>query len=129
MDRYTRHEYPYIRFRPWLAVGLLSACADHSTSPPPNVATLSVNGSTLELSVTASASALRPGAYDTIAVTLANTGPSSVRLDFPSGCQILLYVRDFAGQVVFPDGGSWVCTAALTRLSRDAGQSVVNQWV
>lgn len=53
---------------------------------------------------------------------LANHNEHSVRLDFSSGCQLLPYVESADAKTVYPHGGGWVCTAALTSLELAPGE-------
>lgn len=49
---------------------------------------------------------------------LLNTSARSVTLNFGSGCQVLPYIRVAdSDQVVYPTGGNWGCTQALTQLT------------
>lgn len=79
--------------------------------------------------MTASTTTLRAGSPDTLRITLANDGLAPVVLHFPSGCQILVYIRDADGNVVLPAGGGWACTAVLTELTIPAGQSIVRDFI
>ena len=73
---------------------------------------------------------IRPGDTARVEATLRNPLGEAVRIRFSSGCQILIYVEDEAGRVVYPSGGGWGCTAALSELSVPAGgsRSRVDAW-
>jgi hypothetical protein len=100
-----------------LLASLVAAC-DALTSEP---AGAEARG--LLLSVEASPAEAAPGDTVRIVARLRNQNPREVRLRFGSGCQILPYVEDAAGQVVEPQGGGWFCTAALTSIRLGAGQT------
>lgn len=66
---------------------------------------------------------ISPGDTARIVATLTNTNSRAVTLHFSSGCQILYYVENAAGEVVEPEGGGWVCAAVLTSIELAAGAS------
>ncbi len=76
----------------------------------------------LVLAVTASASSITPGDTVRLVAHLANHNDHPVRLDFSSGCQVLPYVESGGGKIVYPYGGGWLCTAALTSLTLAPGE-------
>ena len=96
---------------------LAAACVDPSATDYDAVAREG-----LVLSLTASPAAIAPGDTARLVARLANHNDHAVRLDFSSGCQILPYVESAEGQVVYPYGGGWGCTAALTSLTLAAGE-------
>lgn len=112
-----------------MAVALLTGCAEPVFVGPAELdprldqpgAPAVIQGG-LALSLTASAGELSPGEPVQLTARLANQNTHRVRLDFNSGCQVLLYVENASGVVVYPDGGGWVCTAALTSLEMAAGE-------
>lgn len=77
----------------------------------------------ISLSLSAARSELAAGDSLRLTARVANTRSQPVRLRFNSGCQVLPYVQDAAGGTVFPEGGGWVCTAALTELELAAGEA------
>lgn len=46
-----------------------------------------------------------------------NGSPNTVTLHFNSGCQIMPFIVKQPNQVVYPAGGGWACTLALTELT------------
>ncbi|MET0399925.1 MAG: BsuPI-related putative proteinase inhibitor [Longimicrobiaceae bacterium] len=96
---------------------LAAACVDPSAADYDAVAREG-----LVLSLTAAPAAIAPGDTARLVARLANHNEHSVRLDFSSGCQLLPYVESAGGEVVYPHGGGWVCTAALTSLELAPGE-------
>jgi hypothetical protein len=75
----------------------------------------------VELIVTVSDTLLVLGETpDTITVTLVNTLNQTIELDFPTLCQIQLYIRDASNRIVLPKGGSYVCGPVPTTLTMAA---------
>ena len=69
-----------------------------------------------------SQSTIARGDTATMTFRLENITTTNVVLNFTSGCNILPYINDRpSGQVVYPSGGGWGCTAALTSLELRAG--------
>jgi intracellular proteinase inhibitor BsuPI len=69
-----------------------------------------------------SQSTIARGDTATITFRLENITTTTVVLNFTSGCNILPYINDRqSGQVVYPSGGGWGCTAALTSFELPAG--------
>jgi len=70
------------------------------------------------------------GAGQTATVTfrLQNTTASPITLDFSSGCQLMPFaVKRPSNEVVYPEGGSWACTMALTELTLPANGEELRQ--
>lgn len=99
------------------------ACAD-GTGPQS-----SVRAGDVRLTVHASAPEIQPGSPVTLRVELVNEGTQAVTLHFSGGCQIVPIIRNAAGDIVVPFGGSWACVAALTQLTLAPGQPVVREYV
>ena len=78
----------------------------------------------LRLELSATPDEITPGDTVTLLARLVNGRDEDVRLDFPDGCQVLAYVVNAAGEVVFPQGGSWGCPAAPTTLELGDGETV-----
>ena len=78
----------------------------------------------LRLELSATPDEITPGDTVTLVARLVNGRDEDVRLDFDDGCQVLAFVVNGAGEVVFPLGGNWGCPAALTSLELDDGDSV-----
>ena len=87
-----------------------------------------IDDSVVRLTATASARELVAGTPVTLRVILTNEGTKPVTLHFNSGCQILPYIRDTRGINVIPEGGGWMCTAALTELTLAPGQSEIREY-
>jgi hypothetical protein len=67
---------------------------------------------------------VEPGEIATITFGLESVAATPVTLYFNSGCQIMPYVAEAdTGTVVYPDGGSWACTMALTTLELPSGET------
>jgi hypothetical protein len=75
------------------------------------------------LSLDASPRQISPGQTTRLTARLKNTNPYGVTLNFSSGCQILFYVENAAGEAVEPQGGGWGCHQALTSIRIGAGQT------
>jgi hypothetical protein len=99
----------------------LAGCTSLLGSDEQELALEESNG--IALSLAAQGTSLAAG--DTLRLTarVANTGSTPVRLSFSSGCQVLPYVENAAGKIVYPGGGGWMCTAALTELELTAGEA------
>lgn len=67
-------------------------------------------------------SVLGPGDSATISFRLENAGAETITLTFPSSCQITPFIRA-RGTVVYPLGGSWICSTVLTRLTLRPGEA------
>lgn len=94
-----------------------SGCADLVSEPSLPAA------KGLVLSLEASTRHISPGDTLRLVARLKNTNAYKVRLNFSSGCQILLYIEDASGNTVEPQGGAWGCTQALTAIEIGAGQT------
>lgn len=60
------------------------------------------------------------GTPDTITVTLVNTLDQTIELDFPTLCQIQLFIRDASNRIVLPKGGGYICGPVPTTLTMAA---------
>ena len=84
-----------------LSVGLASCHADGITS--------SDRGFTLEASI--SDASIGPGETATVTYRLRNESPLPRTVTV--GCGMLPYVTDDNGAIIYPGGGTWVCTMEL----------------
>ncbi|HEX2190174.1 MAG TPA: BsuPI-related putative proteinase inhibitor [Longimicrobiaceae bacterium] len=94
-----------------LLLALAAGCSDPSAADYDAVAREG-----LALTLSASSLSIAPGDTARLVARLANHNDHAVRLDFSGGCQVLPHVEDAAGSTVYPEGGAWLCTAALTSL-------------
>jgi hypothetical protein len=80
--------------------------------------------------ITATDTDLAPGENTILTVTLTNTLDQLVRLDFPTQCQALVFIRNAAGRVFTPNGGSYECATVPSSFSIEVGKSKTfqNQW-
>ena len=108
-----------------LALLVLSGATCQDPVAPSSVR---VDDSVVRLAATASARELVVGTPVTLRVILTNDGTKPVTLHFNSGCQILPYIRNTRGINVLPEGGGWMCTAALTQLTLLPGQSETREY-
>lgn len=60
---------------------------------------------------------IAPLATATATFRVENGSPTTVTLHFSSGCQIMPFIAKQPNQVVYPAGGGWACTLALTELT------------
>ena len=98
------------------------ACVAASCSGAPSAPTGDVAGP-LRLTAAIAQTSLAPSDETILAFTLENRGTSDLVLTFPSGCQILPYIRS-RGAFVYPSDGRWACTTAITMLPLQAGASI-----
>ena len=96
---------------------LAAACVDPSAADYDAVAREG-----LLLTLAASPASIAPGDTARLVARLANHNDHAVRLDFSTGCQILTHVESAEGRVVYPYGGGWGCTTALTSLTLAPGE-------
>lgn len=101
---------------PLLALLSLAACGDLIKGPAPESRGLVLSLGPLPAEVA-------PGDTVRIRMRLTNTNPVPVTLEFGTGCQILYYIENAAGEVVEPQGGGWFCAAVLTRQRLRAGET------
>jgi len=80
--------------------------------------------------ITSTDSDLAPGESTTLTVTLTNTLDQLVRLEFPTQCQALIFIRNAAGRVFTPSNGSYQCASVPSTFSIEVGKSKTfqNQW-
>jgi hypothetical protein len=71
--------------------------------------------------ITATDRDLQPGETTTLTVTLTNTLDEEVQLVFPNSCQALIFIRNQAGRVMTPEGGTYECAAVPSLLTLPAG--------
>jgi hypothetical protein len=100
-------------------VALALACAANPAAPG--------QSGPLRLTAQADRAQIKSGEAATITFRLQNTSSTAVTLDFSSGCQIMPYAaRRGSDEIVYPEGGAWACTMALTQLVLPAnGEKVV----
>lgn len=103
----------------------LSALLAITATPGCNEAIGPKTAGPLRFEATVSPSTIRVGEVATFTLTLQNTGSETITLRFPSGCQIVPYAGTTSGQLVWPRGGGWGCTLALTQLQLTPGAIVV----
>ena len=87
-----------------------------------------VEDNLIRLTATADRREVVAGTPVTLRIVLTNEGTRAVTLHFNSGCQILPYIRDTRGINVVPDGGGWICTAALSELTLAPGQAETREY-
>ena len=97
----------------------MTACGQAAILGPESLGRGSAMG--IVLSVAVPRQALVPGDTARIQTSVRNTNSFPVTLNFAAGCQVLYYVEDAGGQVVAPDGGGWMCAAAVTSLTLGPG--------
>jgi hypothetical protein len=80
--------------------------------------------------ITASDNDLDPGESATLTVTLTNTLDQLVRLDFPTQCQALIFIRNASGRVMTPENGTYECATVPSTFSIEVGKTKTfqNQW-
>ena len=73
---------------------------------------------------------LAAGETTTLTVTLTNTLDELVRLNFPTSCQALVFIRNAAGRVMTPENGTYECAAVPSSFTIEAGKSKTfnQQW-
>src|SRR5438093_5766449 len=60
-------------------------------------------------------------------VSLKNTGSETVKLNFPSSCQVMPYIVERrTSRIVHPAGGSWGCATVLTTLTLVPGEARIH---
>ena len=105
---------------------LVAACTTEPTTVATRSNQASTSGVVLQVSVPDMAlgmigyPAWLSGVPDTIRITATNTADQPITLHFSSACQIMGYVRNAAGQVIWPPSGGWVCGQVLTTLEFQA---------
>ncbi len=73
---------------------------------------------------------LAPGETTTLTVTLTNTLDELVRLNFPTQCQALVFIRNAAGRVMTPENGTYECASVPSSFTIDVGKTKTfnEQW-
>lgn len=105
-----------------LALAALAACETPLALDPLRSESQELDAG-ISLTLDASRTEIAPGDTVRLVATVTNRNSHAVRIEFSSGCQVLFYAEDRAGTVVYPDGGGWICTGALTELRLEAGES------
>ena len=68
-------------------------------------------------------SVLERGDTTMVSFRLRNVSKSAVTLQFSSGCQLLWFIAAWPGEpIIYPPGGVWACTLALTELNLAPGE-------
>lgn len=96
-----------------VACAVLAACGASPASP-------SEQGP-LRLTAAITRSVIPAGETAKITFRLENLGSDTVTLHFSDGCQLMPYIANAAGQIVYPEGGGWGCTLAITSLTLQPG--------
>jgi hypothetical protein len=109
--------------RAWLLLPvLLTACVQEATVP-------SMGDRVVELRVLPSAATLGPEEILTITASLTNTLDQTVVLGFNTTCQVLIYVRNDAGRIVTPEGGSHSCPGVSTQMTIPALATITREFL
>lgn len=92
------------------ALALGAGCASAPTLPPQT--------GPVRLTAAINRAQIARGGTATVSFRLQNVTSRAVTLEFGTGCQVMPYVlRSPANEVVYPEGGGWVCTMALTEMT------------
>ena len=78
-----------------------------------------------DFTATVSKALVLVGDTATLRFTLTNTSPNSLRWDFGDGCQIIPYVVNEGGAIVYPPSGFWGCLTVITHLELAPGEQEV----
>lgn len=97
---------------------VLACCGGSPTSP---------SRSGLRLTGAISQTLLQQGDIATLTFRLENAGSSVVKVQFPSACQITMYIATQSGTVIYPGGGTWACALVVTTASLGPGEAKVEQ--
>ena len=93
-----------------LVIASVTACGEPSGVAP--------GQDVLRLRVAVAQSTINVGDTTTATITLLNLSFRTVTVGFNSGCQILPYIgAQPSDEIVYPSGGHWFCTAAVTKLT------------
>lgn len=111
--RTARHLSPMNRFATF-AAALLAGCVEEA---PPAVFPEQI----IPALITATDRDLQPGETTTLTVTLTNTLEEEVQLVFPTSCQALIFIRNSAGRVTTPEGGTYECASVPSLLTIPVG--------
>jgi hypothetical protein len=95
---------------------LAVSCGEASTEPSIPEAYLAGGATGLLFTVDLSQTTIAIGQQSTMTIHLKNPKPTSVRINFTSGCQVLPYISAGKGSLVYPSGGGWGCPAVLSSL-------------
>lgn len=114
---------PRLSSAAFVAATLLAACSDAPSGTTTDVRRLLPLSSGLELGIAVSPARIQVGDSARVTVTLTNRTDAPVTLHFGSGCQLHYEVTTLAGDPVPPQGGGYMCTAALTTLSLEPGET------
>lgn len=97
-----------------LACIVLASCGSASPTTPSQQGPLRLTGSSTRSFIPA-------GETATITFRLENLGPYALTLHFSDSCQLMPYIANAAGQIVYPGGGGWGCLTVITSLTLEAG--------
>ena len=80
--------------------------------------------------ITSTDSDLDPGESTILTVKLTNTLDQLVRLEFPTQCQALIFIRNASGRVMTPQNGTYECATVPSTFSIEVGKSkeFQSQW-
>lgn len=73
------------------------------------------------LTLSAAPARIAPGDTVRLVARVTNHNAHPVRLTF-GGCQVLPYVENSAGKVVYPGGGGWMCAGVMSHVDLQAGE-------
>jgi hypothetical protein len=73
--------------------------------------------------ILASDADLAPGESTTLTVTLTNTLDQTLRLNFPTQCQALVFIRNSTGRVMTPQNGTYECATVPSTFAIDVGKT------
>lgn len=108
---------------PVLALAL-AGCEESVTGPtPPLEVSVARDGLLLTLTVEQLESAATSGTFR-FTTSLTNQTNQQVRLQFASGCQVLFFVENSDGEIVYPSPAAFTCTQGETTLDIAPGETV-----
>jgi hypothetical protein len=100
---------------------LASACLAFSVACGASPTAPSADGP-FRLTVSASRSVIPAGETATITFRLQNVGSGPQTLHFGDACQLMPYVANGLGLIVYPQGGGWGCATVITSLTLAPGE-------
>ena len=101
---------------------LLAACSPTVVSPGGGHGAFLTAPPGVTFAASISKARLQLGDTATLRFILANNAADTLRMTFGSGCPILPYVVDGQGDMAYPSGGGWACTAAITNVALAPGE-------
>lgn len=107
----------------WVLILVLAACVEKApVTPYPE--------QIIPATISATDRDLAPGESTILTVTLTNTLDQVVRLNFPTSCQALVFIRNAAGRVMTPENGTYECAAVPSAFTIDTGKTKTfnQQW-